>query len=415
VARGRETGFVAELVPLRRNRDFLLLWSSQVVSTLGTRVTSVAFPLLVLAITDSPATAGVVGFFQTLPFLVCFLPAGAIVDRGDRKRLMLVADAVRAGAMASVVVAIAADHLTVAHLAAVAFVEGTFFVFFDLAESAALPHLVPSVQLPTAIAQNQARQQGADLVGQPLGGVLFGVGHAAPFLVDALSYAVSFVALLFVRPVFQEARERTATNLRRDIVEGVKWLWEQRFLRVLVLVIAGWNFVSNALVLALIVRAEELGASPALVGVMLAFFGGGAIVGALIAPAIQRRVSSRTVIVGATWISAAAAFLLVPMRWPLALGAVVGIAAVVGPVFNVVIATYRYALTPDRLQGRVVSAARVVAWGAIPLGTLSAGFLLEGIGATATLALLAVGMAVVALAATLLPSVRRVPAVAGLR
>jgi predicted MFS family arabinose efflux permease len=295
-------------------------------------------------------------------------------------------------------------------MALVAFVEGTFFVFFTVAESAALPHLVAPTQIPAAIAQNQARQEGADLVGQPLGGVLFGIGRAVPFLFDAVSYGVSFIALLFVRPSLQEDRPPAATRLGRDIVEGVTWLWRQAFLRTLVLIVAGWNFVSNALVLALIVRAEELGASPALIGLMLGCFGAGAIIGSLLAPAIQSRVPGRVVFVGATWIAAVAAGLLVPMRWPLALGAIVGTAAIVGPVFNVVFGTYRYALTPDRLQGRVVSAGRVVAWGAIPLGSLTAGFLLEKLGATTTLALLAGAMVVVALAATVVPSVRHIPA-----
>src|SRR6185437_14942315 len=98
-------------------------------------------------------------------------------------------------------------------------------------ESAALPQVVPKEQLSAAVAQNQARIQGADLVGQPLGGVLFGVSRLLPFAADAVSYLISFVSLLFVRPAFQEQRERTTTRLLTDIGEGVRWLWEQSFLR----------------------------------------------------------------------------------------------------------------------------------------------------------------------------------------
>jgi MFS family permease len=98
--------------PLWRNRDFLLLWSGQAISTVGTRISSLAYPLLVLAVTGSPAQAGLVGFAQTLPFLVWYLPAGALVDRWNRKWVMLVADAGRAAALGSVAGALVLDRLT---------------------------------------------------------------------------------------------------------------------------------------------------------------------------------------------------------------------------------------------------------------------------------------------------------------
>lgn len=177
-------------VPLWRNRDFLLLWTGQVVSTIGARVSGIAYPLIVLAISGSAAQAGLVSAAQTAPFLIWFLPAGALVDRWPRKRIMLAADAGRAVALASVAVAVLLGQIMIGYLIVVAFVEGTLYVFFLLAETAALPHVVPKPQLPTAVAQNQARDQGAGLIGQPLGGILFGLGHAVPFAADAVSYLV---------------------------------------------------------------------------------------------------------------------------------------------------------------------------------------------------------------------------------
>src|SRR5204863_3450959 len=131
--------------------------------------------------------------------------------------------------------ALAAHSFSTAQVIAVAFVEGTLFVFFSLSESAALPQIVPKEQLPTAVAQNQARIQGADLVGQPLGGALFGLSRLLPFAADAISYSVSFVSLLFVRPAFHEERERTPMRLWSDVKEGIGGLWRQPFLRVGVL------------------------------------------------------------------------------------------------------------------------------------------------------------------------------------
>jgi MFS family permease len=388
-------------VPLRRNRDFILLWSGQVVSTIGTRVSSLAYPLLVLALTHSPAKAGLIGFAQTLPFLLFYLPAGALVDRWNRKRVMLVADAGRALALGSIALGLAFDRLTLAQIAVVAFVEGSLFVFFQLSEGAALPHVVTKEQLPTALAQNQAREQGADLAGQPLGGFLFGIGHVVPFVFDAVSYAVSFVTLLFVRPTFQEERPTSQTRLRAEVAEGIAWLWRSPLIRAVVLLIGVSNFAFSALTLVMIVRARQLGASPSLIGAMFAFLGLGAIVGAVIAPWVQRRVAAPIVIIGALWLYAVGIAVLALASNALLLGALASVMWIGGPPFNVVVGSYRYALVPDRLQARTASAARLVAWGPIPLGSLAAGFLLEAAGTITSF--------LAAVAATLTRAVREAP------
>ncbi len=394
---------------LWRNRDFMLLWTGQVVSTVGVRVTSLAFPLLVLATTGSPAKAGLVGFAQTLPFLLCYLPAGAYVDRWDRKRVMLVSDAGRALAIGAVAVAVVMDTASLPLLMVAAFVEGALFVFFQLAESSALPHVVPRSQLPAALAQNQAREQGAELAGQPLGGVLFGIGHMLPFVFDALSYVVSFVTLCFIRPRLQDEREPVSTRLRAEIAEGIRWLWHQRFLRAMVSLIGVTNLAFNALTLTLIVRAQQLGATPAQIGLMFAGYGGAAILGALTAPALQRRLPARVIIIGALWWWAAGFALVAVAPTIVWLGVVAALSALVGPAFNVVVTVFRYALTPDRLQARVLSVGRLVAWGTIPIGTLGGGLLLEAAGAVPTVLVLAAIITAVAITATALPVVRHPP------
>lgn len=396
---------------LWRNRDFMLLWSGQVISTLGTRISSLAYPLLVLTLTGSPAQAGLVGFAQALPYIVWFLPAGALVDRWPRKRIMLTADLGRAIALGTVVAALLLDRITVAHLLVVAFVEGTLYVFFLLAEGAALPHVVPRAQLPTAVAQNQARDQGADLAGQPLGGFLFGLGHVVPFLVDAVSYLVAFVAMLPVRSSLEEPRSVERRHLVAEIGEGVRWLWGQHLIRTLVALVAVGNLIYNALILIIIVRARDLGASPAAIGLLLAMFGVGALIGALAAPVIQRRIRPNLVMLAWLWITAVQLTLFAMAPNMLALGAVALVGTAIGPVFNVVLAAYRYALTPDRLQGRATSVIRLIAWGTIPIGALVGGFSVERFGAVPTfVGLAAVGVAM-ALAGTATAHVRRAPRV----
>jgi MFS family permease len=343
--------------------------------------------------------------------MLFYLPAGALVDRWDRKRVMLAADAGRALALGSLAVALASGAFALGHVIVVAFVEGSLFVFFSLAESAALPQIVPKEQLSTAVAQNQARIQGADLAGQPLGGALFGISRILPFAADAISYAVSFVALLFVRSTFQEEREPTPLRLRAEIVEGIRWVWHQPFIRAAILLVAGSNYAFTALVLALIVRAQDLGASSATVGVMLGFFGAGAIAGSVVAPWVQRRIHPKVVMIGAFWLWAFGALLSAFIDNPYGLGAVWAVGGALGPMFNVSFAAYRYALVPDRLLARVGSVALVIAWGAIPLGQISAGGLLQGLGARDTILLLAGLMAVVGAAATASRAIRTVPRV----
>jgi MFS family permease len=400
--------------PLRRNRDFILLWTGQLVSTVGSEVSALAFPLLVLALTHSPAKAGIVGFAQTLPNLFLYLPAGALVDRWDRKRIMLVSDAIRAVALGSIAVALAAHSLSFAQIIGVAFLEGCFSVFFRVAESAALPQVVPKEQLPDAIAQNQARQQGAGVVSQPLAGALFSIGRLVPFAFDAVSYAASFVSLLFIRPAFQEQRERSGVRLRDEIAEGVRWLLRERFLRTTIILSAGTNFAHSAFALVLIVRAQELGASPTLIGVMFALFAGGAVVGSLAAPWIQRHIAPPVVLIGSIWLWVTATAVLVFVPNTLALGALAGVQALVGPSWNVIVGSYRYALVPDRLLGRVQSAGALVSWGALPLGVLAGGFLIEGLGTRPTFLVLAGVFFVVAVGATSANVIRNAPRIESL-
>jgi predicted MFS family arabinose efflux permease len=337
------------------------------------------------------------------------LPAGGLVDRWDRKRTMIAADAVRAVALGSVAVAAVAGVLTVVQIALVAFVEGSFFVLFTTAERSALPHVVSADQLPAALAQNEARTRGASLVGNPLGGALFGLGQAVPFAADAVSYVASVVSLFFVRADFQEERTPARKHLHREIAEGVRWLWRQPLLRAAAMLVAGSNFVFQALVLTLIVLAQSRGASSTMVGVLLGLMGAGGLLGAFVAPWVRRRAGPRGVIIGANWVWAALLPLFAIVPWPLAMGVLAGGLAFVGPSWNVVLSDISLRLTPDALRGRVGGVQGLVAWGPIPLGSLLGGLLLQWAGAVTAVLVLAGVMALIAVAATLSPAVRQAP------
>ncbi|MEU9473732.1 MFS transporter [Streptomyces avermitilis] len=394
-------------IPLWRNRDFLLLWTGQVVSTIGSRVSGIAYPLLVLTLTGSAAQAGLVSAAQTAPFLIWFLPAGALVDRWPRKRILLVADAGRAIALASVAVAVLLGRLTIDHLVVVAFTEGTLYVFFLLAETAALPFVVSPLQLPAAVAQNQARDQGAGLVGQPLGGFLFALGLAVPFALDAVSYLVGVVMTAPLRRPLQEERPPERRHLAAEIWEGLRWLWGQHLLRALVAIASVGNLAFSALSLTIIVRARELGASTTSIGTVLGLFGVGAIAGAVAAPPVQRLVPSNVILLGALWwwVAQMVALALAPSVF--VLGAVYTVGGLMGPIFQTANAAYRYALTPDRLQGRVYGVSRMIGWCTVPLGALLGGISLQSLGAVPTFAALAACLAVVAVASTASRQIRQ--------
>jgi MFS family permease len=395
-------------VPLRRNRDFNLLWIGQALSTLGYRAAAVAFPLLVLAVTGSPVKAGIAGFAEMLPLPLFVLPVGILVDRVDRRRAMLIADGARALASASLAAALFLGDATYAQMLVVAFVAGTGFVVFWVSENAALRHVVPESQLSTAVSLNQVRQYTANLAGPPLGGALFGVARALPFLADTISYVASLVTLALVRTPLQEP-PRPRQHPLRDVREGLSWLWRQPFLRDASLLAAGSEFVLNALYLVVIVAARRGGASSGEIGLMLAFLGAGGVLGALVAPKLADRFSVRAIVVAVQVSTAVFVPLLALSDDSWILGIVLGVTFGVWPVWNASVRAYQIVITPDALQGRIASALLLVFNGPAPLASLLAGFLIEGVGTRRTVFVLSSGLALVAVAAIASPAIRKAP------
>jgi MFS family permease len=222
---------VAPPPPLWRNRAFLLLWGGQAVSTLGSTVSTLAVPLLVLALTRSPAQAGFIAAAQTIPYLVLALPAGALIDHWDRKAVMIRCDIARALALGSVPLAAAVGQVTVAQLYLVALVAGTALVFFNIAQTAALTHVVPAAQLPRANALDQTVASVAALIGPGLAGAIVALGRTVAagaslaFLVNSLSYLASVLSLLVIRIPFQQRRPTAAGHsLRADVAAGLRFL-----------------------------------------------------------------------------------------------------------------------------------------------------------------------------------------------
>lgn len=392
---------------LWRNRDFLLLWSGQAVSAVGTNISTLALPLLVLALTRSPAQAGLIAAVQMLPYVILSLPAGAAIDRWNRKAVMLWCDGARGLACLSLPLAVALGHLTPAQLYAVAVVTGSGAVLFDLAQVAALPRVVAPGQVTAAYAATTAATSGATLLGPGLGGLLIGVarttlaGAILAYLVDGFSYLASAASLACVRVPFQNDRVRaTERSIRREMGEGLRFLWSHRQLRAIELLTLGTNLFLGATDLALIVLARDaLHADAATIGLIFSVGGGGALLGALGVARVKTVQRVGRFIVGAAVGEAFAVLVmaLAPSPAILAIGACLAFAMV--SIYSITAMSYRLSLTPDALQGRVNSVGNLLSTGCIPLSWAVGGVLLGPLGPRTELWAIAIGLAGVAIAA----------------
>ena len=276
---------------LWRNRDYLLLWSGQALSDIGGAVSELAFPLLVLAVTQSPAQAGFVAALRALPATLFSLLAGVLVDRWDRKRVMLVCDAGRALSLASIPIAYALGHLTIWQLYMTAFLEGTLMMVFTLAKTAAVSQVVTRVQLTAAVAQEEFVEGTTALFGPSLSGVLYTLGAMFPFLTDAISYLISLVTLVLIRTPFQRERASTHRNVWAEIAEGVLWVWHQPFILTMTLLMGAGAFVFSGNTLIIIILAQQQHASAVVIGLIFAVGGIGSILGSLVAPRLEHRLT----------------------------------------------------------------------------------------------------------------------------
>ncbi len=372
---------------LWRNRDYLLLWSGQTISSLGTTISQVTFPLLVLALTNSPLQAGLAGALRLLPYFLCGLPAGALIDRWDRKRVMLICDMGRALSLVSIPLALALRHLTLLQLDLNALIEGTLYVFFDLAEAASLPRVVSSDQLPRATAQNALTGGITSLIGPALGTALYSLRSLLPFAVDALSYLCSVLSLACIKTRFQQERQIVQRgSLLGEIRVGLVWLWHQPFLRLLALFTGLINLVfpdTSALVVLVLARQQAI--STATIGLIFSVASLGYIAGSLLSEALLRRLRLRRLIIGSCWLFVLLwSFYLLSTSF-VALLIITTLLSLVDPIYDIAQFGYRATLIPDELQGRVNSAYRLLALSTPPLGYFLAGFLLQGVGPRLTI------------------------------
>ncbi|MEU2736822.1 MFS transporter [Streptomyces sp. NPDC007095] len=396
--------------PLRANRDFLLLWTGAGLAFVGSRISTVAYPMLVLAYTGSASDAGIVGFFANLPYLLQ-LAGGVLADRVDRRRLMIVCDLGRIIAVTTLIAAVAGGRFWLPQVACVAFCDNGLAILYRIAERASVRNLVRDDDLPVALSRNEARQRGAGLIGAPIGSFLFALARWAPFVSTLASSLASLVSLMMIRTKFQTERVKAPRrSMVADLRAGLAWAWHQPIVRVIALLIAGSNMLFAALTLSLqyIVRNEHSSAAEAgvAIGVIFGISGVGGLLGALNAAWWTRVASLPALVIGCNAVWAVLMPMVAVVRSPVGLGALFAGMGYAGALWNVAAAAYQQRVTPDELQGRLLSVAILVAYGTVPLGSMAGGFLLNSWGAVHTVLALGACMAGLAVWTALSPAIR---------
>jgi len=406
---------VTELVPLRRNRDFVLFQSGALLSTFGSGISGIAYPLLTLALTGSAAKTGYVGAVEFLPLVLLSAPAGVAADRFDRKRLMIAADVTGAVALALLAAAVLTGSAKFWMIVVVAFVDTTAAVLYRSGSSGAIKAVVPVPQLADASSVAMARMSVVRLVTPPLGGALFDLSRGLPFLADAVSYAFSTAALLLMRTPFQEER---VPGARTPFREGLAYFWSIPFLRTTVGMIAASNVIAVGAPIAVIILADRQGLSGLTIGLFVALQGVALLAGSAVSPLLRRRFPMRAILLSEFWMALVyVAFIIHPDVYVLAVCA--SLHAFWFPNTDSAIQAYSYMLIPDRLLGRAMAAANTLRAASAPLGPLLAGLLLAHTSPQVAIAVLATPVVVAAVLGTLssairdLPSLEASPAAAG--
>ncbi|NYI90418.1 putative MFS family arabinose efflux permease [Amycolatopsis endophytica] len=369
---------------------FRLLWAGDTISQAGNFIGQTVLPLLAATVlAATPGEMGLLTAAENAAFLLIGLPAGVWVDRVKRRPLMLRADFARAALLLTIPVAWWAGALTLAHLVVIALLVSVGTVFFDISYQSYLPSLVGREHLLEGNAKLQSSQSVAQVTGPGIaGGLVQLAGAANAVLATGLGYLASGLFLLRIRTPEPEPAPHDGSPLRAQIAEGLRFVFGNPTLRAITLCTATGNFAGTIVIsMQVLFLTRDLRLSPSAVGLVLAAGGAGAVLGALTAGFWTRMIGQARAI----WLVPLVTWplqLLLPLSqpgWPVTLG-VLGLAAsgygII--IYNVAQVSYRQAICPERLLGRMNATVRFVVWGTMPLGGLAGGALGELIGVRAT-------------------------------
>lgn len=381
--------------------EYRKLWAASAISNLGDGVTLVAGPLLAASLTRDPVLVAGLAFAQRVPWLLFPLVSGALVDRLDRRLTMGMVDALRAALIGLLGLAVLGGVASLPVLYVVFFLLGTTETLFDNAAQAIMPSVVRREQLEKA----NGRLYAAEIVsnqfaGPPLGGFLFGVAAAVPFLLDAGTFAAAAVFVLAIRGSFRPKRPEGAsrTTLVAEIGEGLRWLWENRLIRTLAIMLGIFNMTFAATEAIMVLFAQEvLGLGGFGFGLLATAGAVGGLAGSLTADRIVAALGAGRALRAAVLTSAAVLVVVALSESAVVVWAAYLFVGVTVVVWNVITVSFRQAVVPETLFGRVNSVYRLLGWGGLSIGALVGGFLARAFDLTAPFWIGAAVLAIMAL------------------
>ena len=387
------------LVPqsgLWRHPDFLRLWSAETISRFGSEISGLALPIVAIVLLDVSAfKVALLTTIDFLPFIIFTLPAGVWVDRLPRRAILIVADIGRASALASVPIAYAFDALTIWQLYVVGFLVGIGTVFFDVSYQSYLPSLVARDQLVEGNSKLEVSRSASQIAGPgAAGGMIALLTAPVAVLLDAISFVLSAVFLLRIRkeevlPAREGPRRGPFEGMGAELREGLRFVLGHPHLRAISACTALSNYFATFMFSIFLVYAvREVGLGAGLIGIVFGISNFGFLAGALFAKKISARLGVGRTIVGSAFLFGPA-LLLIPLApdgaeipFFITAFALIGFAAV---IYNITQLSYRQAICPERLLGRMNSVIRFLVWGVIPLGSLSGGAIASAYGLRAAI------------------------------
>jgi MFS family permease len=396
---------------LWRHRDFLNLWSAETISQLGSQVSGLALPLVAILVLEASAfEVALLGVIEFAPFILISLPAGVWVDRLRRRPILITADLGRAGLLASIPLAYWADALTIWQLYVVGFTVGVLTVFFDVSYQSYLPSLIERNRLVEGNSKLEVSRSAAQLAGPGLaGGLVEALTAPIAVVVDAISFLASGLFLLGIRKEERaptRSERQAGPGMKAEVLEGLRYVFGNRYLRWIAASTATFNFFSNLIFSVFLVYAvRELGIGPGLIGAIFSVASVGYLLGALLANRLSRRFGvGPAIVIGAAGSLSLLLLAAAPKSNPIPfIVAGMGISAIGIPVYNITQVSFRQAITPERLQGRMNSVMRFIVWGVIPLGSLLGGALASWVSLRFAIWVGALGMSFAVLPVALSP------------
>ena len=367
--------------------EYRKLWAAGAISNLGDGVTLTAGPLLAATLTRDPVLVAGVAFAQRVPWLLFPLISGALVDRLDRRRVMGYVDAARTALIGALGVAVLLGWASLPLMYAVFFLMGTLETLFDNASQAIIPAVVARDRLERANSRLYAAEIVSNqLAGPPLGGFLFGVAVAVPFLLDAGTFAAAAALILALRGKFRPERPEGApqTTLVAEIGEGLRWLWNHRLIRTLAIMLGVFNMTFAATDAIFVLFAQDvLGLGSFGFGLLVTSGAVGGLIGSLMADRIVAWLGSGRALQASVLVSALVLTVVALSESAFVVWAVFLLVGITVVVWNVITVSFRQAVVPEDIFGRVNSVYRLLGWGGISVGALLGGVLARSFGLTA--------------------------------